>query len=201
MTFDKIPKPRYLKETLPKQFRLQIPSQRNWFMVLFLGFWMIAWAAVEIIFTGILFLGLAQGVSSVFTEATATGLSPLVILLLTTWIVIWTVVGAITFYIWLWQIKGVEEILISPDSLCIKKTTPVWTQSKSYFLQEVKSLNLLSPQKTIWNTLLMSCGIISFGSLGFEYGESIVQFGIGLDESVAQQIFEDIKELISRPLT
>jgi hypothetical protein len=194
LTFEKLSKPRYQKEFLPESLRLVIPSDKNWVIILFLGLWLMVWAVVETIFSGILVIAFAQAIRSGFSEVASTGLSPLVMLLLTTWVGIWTVLGSIVFYILLWRIKGVEEILISRDNICIKKITPVWTRSKSYVIQVIQSLKMMPPNKSIWKSLMIGCGVMSGGVLGFEYGEKIVHFGIHLDESVTRQIIEDIKE-------
>lgn len=198
LTFEKLSKPRYQKELLPESLRLIIPSEKNWSIIFFLSFWLIGWAVVEMLFSGILFIGFAQAARSGFTEVASTDLSPPVMFLLTAFVGIWTVVGIIAFYIWHWQIKGVEEILISRDSLCIKKNSPVWTRSKSYLLQEIQSLRVLSPQKSIWTTFITGCWLMSSAVVGFDSGENTVQFGIGLDPSVANQIIADIKERFSQ---
>ena len=187
-------KPRFEKEFLPENLRLIIPSEKNWSIIIFLSFWLLWWAVVESIFSGIMVICFAQAIRSGFSEVASAGLSPVVLLILTAWVGLWTVVGCLAFYIWLWQIKGVEEVLISLDNICIKKITPFWKRSKSYVLQGIESLRVLSPQKSIWNTLIIGCGIISGGVIGFDYGENTVQFGIGLDESVANLIIEDINE-------
>lgn len=194
MAFEELGKPRYTKSESPRGIKIGIPSKKNWFIILFLGFWLIGWAVGEATVIGILIVGFLKFLSGGLPDTATTGAEAFGGLFLIAWLGVWTVGGAFAIYAWLWQVKGVEEITISYDSFEIVKKTPIWTRTKKYRLQDVTSLRISNSVTSMWN---MSGGMefagITGGQLAFDYGAKTVRFGIGLDEAEAKYIINDIQ--------
>lgn len=194
MSFEEPAKPRYQIESIPTGMRVLIPSKKNWFMILFLGFWLMGWAVGEITVTGALVAGVVKVINGGLDDIASKGAGAFGGLFMIAWLGAWTVGGAFAIYAWLWQVKGVEEVVIAHDGFCIKRRTPVWTRTKNYHLHEVKSLRASQAQASIFD---MSRGMefwgISGGVLAFDYGAKTVRFGIGLDEAEAKQILGDVR--------
>lgn len=194
MSFEEPAKPRYQIKILPTGAELMIPGKKNWFIILFLGFWLIGWAIGEVTVTGTLIAGIAKAINGDFADVASKGAGAFGGLFMIAWLGAWTVGGGCAIYAWLWQVKGVEEILITHEGFCIKKRTPVWTRTKNYRLHEVKSLRATSSQTSIFD---ISRGMefwgLSGGVLAFDYGAKTVRFGIGLDEAEAKQILGDLQ--------
>jgi hypothetical protein len=95
------PPPGYTIKNLSSSLIVTIPSRKNWFIIFFIGFWLIGWAFGEIAVGGILLtgaitlLGSLLGLfdsSSNFSGAGAVALSG-VGLFLIAWFGMWTVGG------------------------------------------------------------------------------------------------------------
>src|SRR5215510_8918195 len=101
----KPPAPRHYSEHIGQKLVITIPSRRNWFLIFFLGIWIVAWAFAEIFIGG-----------SILREGfPGPGIFGLV------WITFWTVGGAFALYIFFWQIIGREEVKIASYSITISQ--------------------------------------------------------------------------------
>ncbi len=184
MAFEELGKPRYQCQNSANGLTITIPSKRNWFIILFLGFWLIGWAVGELSAIGDIF-------SSSRTTVGAFGG-----LFMIGWLGAWTVGGAFAIYSWLWQIAGVEEIVISHDSLKISKKIPLWTRTKEYRLQDVTSLRV-SPSPSPYPGKMDFWGITG-EQLAFDYGAKTVRFGPGIDEAEAKHIITEMQKVLDR---
>ena len=201
MAYEKPGNPRYSVERTPTGMIFSIPSKKNWFIILFLGFWLMGWAMGEITVLGMLGAGVFEfmhgGIDGFFEK----GAGAFGGLFLLVWLAGWTVGGAFAIYIWLWQLSGVEQITISGDSLRIEKKIPLWGRGKNYHIHSVSSLRVASRAASMWSK---SSGMefrgISGGLLAFDYGAKTVNFGMGIDEAEAKMILKELGELNPRIL-
>jgi len=194
MAYEKPGNPRYSVERTPTGMIFSIPSRKNWFIILFLGFWLMGWAMGEITVLGILGAGIFEfldgGIKGLFEMGAETFGGVFLII----WLAGWTVGGAFAIYAWLWQVSGVERIIISGDSLKIEKKIPVWGRVKNYRVSSISSLRIASPAASKWPK---SSGMeFRGGLLAFDYGAKTVNFGMGIDEAEAKMILKEIKECI-----
>ena len=195
MAFEELGKKRYSFEEGTSGTVITIPSRKNWFIVLFLGFWLIGWAFGEITVVGILSAGFLKLISDGLPEIIKNGPGAFSGLFLLAWLGAWTVGGAFAIYAWLWQVKGVERISMSFEALVLEKITPIWRRKKEYRLRDVAALRLSSSSSSIWTMSgSMEFWGISGGRLAFDYGAKTVQFGIGLDEAEAKFLIKDIEK-------
>lgn len=196
MAFEEVGKTRYLIEQTTSGTIISIPSRKNWFIILFLGFWLIGWAVGEVSVIGILSVGfikvLTHGIPEVANAAPGTFGG----LFLVAWLGGWTVGGAFAIYAWLWQVKGIERVTISFNALIVEKLTPIWKSKKEYHLNEVVSLRISNSSPSVFTMSgSMEFWGMSGGRLVFDYGAKTVQFGVGIDEAEAKYLIRDIQRM------
>ena len=166
-------------EETPSGLRITIPAKKNYFLILFLAFWLVGWAFGEI-------TALAQVLNP---ESGAPKLFMLA------WLCGWTVGGAFAIYAWLWNVKGQEIVNLSSTELQHVRRLPFFQRSKEYDLSAVSKLRAQAPDRSIFGTRNgMEFWGISGGSVVFDYGHSTHKFGAQLDEAEANHIVTTIKQ-------
>ena len=81
------------------QVTIEIPTKRNWFVILFLGFWRCGWAAGELMVPTKLLTGSDPKAPAAFMLA---------------WLGGWTIAGAAAITIFVWMLAGRETELVAP---------------------------------------------------------------------------------------
>lgn len=165
---------------------LTIPAKRNWFILLFLGFWICGWAVGEVMAPVSFLSGKAP------TEA---------IIFMIAWLGMWTVGGAFAIYAWLWQVAGKEIIQVSTSSISRRRALFRFGATKEFGLAHVRNLRIAPPQgfNPFDFTAAGSFWGISGGTIAFDYGAKTFRVGQGLDEAEAQSIVRKIKEVVRIP--
>lgn len=161
----------------PAGLVINIPSSKNFGLILFLGFWLCGW-----------FFGEFSAIRSLAIGKTAAGKNLFVVV----WLVGWTVGGAAAIYFWLWNIAGHEIVSLTPTSLTLRRDILGFGRSNEYDLPSVKNLRIAF---TLANTNL-TIPAQSFGggsSIAFDYGTKTFRFGGGLDEAEALHLIELLK--------
>jgi hypothetical protein len=194
MTFEEVGKKHYKIEQTADGTIISIPSRKNWFIILFIGFWLIGWAVGEVSVIGILSAGVIKALNNGIPEISKNGPGAFGGLFLFAWLGGWTVGGAFAIYAWLWQVKGIERISISTNALIVEKLVPIWKRKKEYHLKDVVALRLShsSPSMFTMSGSMEFWGMPG-GRLAFDYGAKTVQFGSGIDEAEAKFLIEDIE--------
>ncbi len=105
------PLPRFQVESLDTATRITIPSRKNWFIILFLGFWLMGWAFGEIMVLGIIGTSVFAAAVGKTPDASAGFLGVSGFLLF--WLAGWTVGGGYAIYLFLWQVTGKEVVDVS----------------------------------------------------------------------------------------
>ena len=195
MAFEEVGRKRYKVEQTAKETIISIPSRKNWFIILFVGFWLIGWAIGEISVIGILATGIITVLNSGMPEITKSAPGAFGGVFLFAWLGAWTVGGAFAIYAWLWQVKGIERISISSPAFVIEKLTPIWKRKKEYHLKDVIALRVSNSSPSIFTMSgSMEFWGISGGRLAFDYGAKTIQFGTGIDEAEAKYLIKDIEK-------
>lgn len=193
MSYEEPGKPRYSVERTPTGMIFSIPSRRNWFVIIFLGFWLMGWALGEITVLGVLGVGIYEFMQGGIESIAEKGVGAFGGAFLILWLAGWTVGGFFAIYTWLWQLKGVEQITMSGDSLKIEKKTPLWTRGKNYRISSISSLRISSSSASMPRKYSgMNSPGFSGGLLAFDYGTKTVNFGMGLDEAEAKLILKEM---------
>jgi len=169
----------------PNGIKVVIPAKRNWFILLFLSFWLCGWAVGEFTVPFEFFKNDTPSGAKLFSLA---------------WLGAWTIGGGFAIYAWLWQIKGEEIITLTPAALLKKRSVFGYGRQHEYGIQHVKNLRV-APQG--YNPFdFASVGQfwgVSGGAIAFDYGAKTYRFGAGLDESEANQIVSQMKQLVKIP--
>jgi len=164
------------------KMKIQIPSKKNWFIILFLSAWLVGWYFGE---------------SSVIKELISNdniGVNSFMLF----WLAGWTIGGAFAFVVLLWTLIGRETISIDRSIIQIDKgILDFGIRSKRYELKSLKKLEL-NPGQNI-TTLFAQKNVGDFwgltgGKLRFDYGLKTIKFGIGIDEAEARYLIDEIKK-------
>jgi len=156
---------------------INIPAAKSWFIILFIGFWLCAWAFAEFSVIRQLAIGKAPGGAGLFMFG---------------WLGAWTVGGCFAISFWLWSMTGHEIVSLTPTSLTIRRDILGFGRSREYDLPSVKNLR-------IDNTALNSrynqgfSPTLAAGTIAFDYGSKTFRFAGGVDEAEASHLIELLK--------
>ena len=165
-----------------------VPARRNWFLTVFLSFWLCGWAVGETF--------AIREVTGVAGHASFDGF-------LSLWLCGWTVGGIFAFRTWWWNVAGKEIINISQGVLTVDKKGAIFKRIKSYDLNQAKNFRAYeepgidndfgrSSSGSLWNPA-------ANGTIKFDYGMETVKFGDKLYQAEGEYILEKLrsKRLIS----
>ncbi|WP_101759228.1 hypothetical protein [Oceanicoccus sp. KOV_DT_Chl] len=159
--------------------RIEIPAKKNWFLILFLGFWLVGWLFGEISVLTILLMPKEGEAPTLFLIA---------------WLGGWTVGGAFAIYAWAWNVFGKEVVEVNFHELALKKVVGNIKRSKEFDLAHVKDIRVQPSQHSMWSSRGgMEFWGISGGTIAFDYGHSTHKFAVNLDEAEAKYLIEKIE--------
>jgi hypothetical protein len=160
----------------PAGLVINIPGAKNWFLILFVGFWLCGWL-----------FGEYSVIRELATGKTAAGAS----LFMVGWLGAWTVGGGAAIYFWLWNLTGHEIVSLTPTSLAIRRDVLGFGRSREYDLPSVKNLRIAP---TFGNTnFTFTTQSFGGGSMAFDYGAKTFRFGGGLDDAEASHLIDVLK--------
>ena len=179
-----VPKPTHKIENTTDSVEVWIPAARRWFLLIFLPFWLLLWG---------------QGWSKVVTQIRGgleTGQPDWSLLF---WLVFWAVAGVVMLSGLLWQLFGVERLIVTKDTLSIKRSILGVGITRNYAMTNSRHLKVLEPEKPKWWSRSRSPNSLygGPGTIGFEYGAKTVRFGLGLDPAEASQIVKTLRTRFS----
>jgi hypothetical protein len=158
-----------------------IPTKKNWFIILFLGFWLCAWFAGEF-FAGREVLGLNGGGPAYFVII---------------WLCGWTVGGFFALRTFWWTLMGKEIISIGQGGLNIDKTGAFLYRAKAYDLREAKNFRAQEDYMAIGPFGTTPANIFNLdkkGTIRFDYGMQTIKFGDGLAEAEGNFIIQKLRD-------
>jgi hypothetical protein len=160
---------------------INIPIKRNYFITIFLCFWLCGW-----------FVGESFALSSLFGLGNN---APQLFLLV--WVCGWTLGGIFVIKTVLWQIAGKEIIEVGKGVLIIKKKGDWFKKARTYDLNECKAFRV--KEDALFNTFGMLGGRRPFGgntpsgTINFDYGMKTIKFGEGVEEAEAKYLLGILK--------
>lgn len=173
---------RHTTEDLGDRLKIKIASRKHWFIIFFLGFWLVGWAFGEVTAVWSLFRGQTLSGSSLF---------------MIVWLVFWTLGGIFAILILSWQLFGMEVIEISFQGITTNRTILGFGFPKEYSTDHINALrispNLNTGEMYGWLQAGRGYGFQG-GLLTFDYGAKTIRFGSGIEEAEAKQIFEEITQ-------
>jgi hypothetical protein len=161
----------------PEGLVINIPAAKSWLIILFIGFWLCAWAFGEVSVIHQLATGKANG----------TGL------FLIGWLGMWTAGGCFFISLWLWSMAGHEIVSLTPISLAIRRDILGFGRSREYDLPSVKNLRIDNTSINRGYNGGFSLPTPFGGKIAFDYGAKTFRFGAGVDEAEASHLIELLK--------
>jgi len=159
-----------------------IPSKKNFFIILFIAFWLMGWVFGEV----------AALKSLLFPDEEFAGIPSLFLI---GWLGAWTVGGAFAIYTWLWNIKGKEIIIINSEEISYKKDLFGFGRSREYTLAEIKDMRVIDKPSGFWGSQSYNdFWGFSVGVIGFDYGYKTYKIGNSIDEAEAKHIINEISQ-------
>jgi hypothetical protein len=183
--FVKPPGPRHTATEERDGLVIRIPAKRNVFIFAFLSLWLCGWVFGEIM--------------APIGFFTAVQKEPAGAAFILVWLCAWTLGGGVAIYIWLWQLKGCEVVIVSPTALGIKRELLGFGRTKHYDVSEIRDLRVAP---LTFNPFDFRSGMafwgVGGGALAFDYGYKTYQFGAGVDEAEARRILQMITTRLPR---
>jgi hypothetical protein len=177
--------PRYTLQHTADGVRAVIPSDRNWFVIIFLGVWLCGW-----------FAGESSAIAQILGHPFSGKAQP--VGFLSIWVVFWTLGGIAVVATLLWQFAGQEVIAVTSMSLIHRVSALGLGRSRTYRASEVRDLRASSNSfyaYARWGRTGLPFGVGGAGSLVFDYGARTIGMAPGLDEAEARML---VKELSTR---
>ena len=104
---------------------LNIPSDKNWFLVIVMTPFILIWLFVEVyVIPNFIFTNIQNILSSLF------------------WFCGWTFIGVIVIRMWLWHTIGQTKILVENNMLKIQKKNDIFSKEKKFELNKVENLHI-----------------------------------------------------------
>lgn len=177
-----------INETI-NEFIIEVPSKKNWFIIIFTTAWLYMWLVGEVVAIGIL--------TGMFGDNDGGFATPFLLF----WLTGWTVGGFFEIRILIWMIAGKEIISFSNTELRIHKRAMLLSKPKIYDIKKVKNL-AVNPNTGNFLTNLYGINFWNPGSQGnfkFNYDHKTVKMANGIDEAEAKYLLEKIqtKNLLS----
>lgn len=167
----------FTSRSLPGGVRIEIPTARNWFVLIFLPFWLFGWV-----------LGEAVLVWKVLLLAKAGGGLDLAI---GSWLVGWTLAGVVAWVIFFWFLVGKEVIEVSSSTLTLSQRIGSFARTKVLDPDRVGGLRV-SPLDPEGDSPLSSFAIRGYGMIVFEYDSKTHRFGALSDPVDARRVCEEM---------
>lgn len=163
-------------------FQICIPTQKNWFVILFLCAWLIGWYIGE---------------SSVLTDFLA-GRADQGQIFTLVWLVFWTFAGVYALISLVWSLIGQEIFRIDNQYIQVGKGFGnMMVFSNRYDIRSIHDLMVNREDEPIslwnrWNS--PNLGKLSGGTIQFNSGSKTVKFGIGISIREATYLIGEIKK-------
>jgi hypothetical protein len=177
--------PRYTLEHTSDGIRAVVRSRKNWFVILFISFWLCGWFAGES-------TAIAQVLGHpLWSKGQPTGF-------LGIWLLFWSFGGVAAFATLLWQFAGREVIALNSMTLIHRIEALGLGRTRSYLASEIRDLRASTSSFSgyeRWSRAGLPFAVGGTGSLVFDYGARSIRVAAGLDEAEAKML---VKEFSTR---
>lgn len=100
---------------------------------------------------------------------------------------------------WMWRKKGKEIIKLGDGNLSMQNNLPTFGSPKSYFLENIKNLELIErPKNSLAGSYFSSFWIIGGETISFEYFGKKVVLGKQLNKEDSQKVLNAIRKFLKR---
>ncbi len=164
---------------------LATPARKNWFLIVFLGAWMVGWVLGEV----------SAGRELMAPE----GLESEARLFMLVWLIGWTMGGLAAFGLWIWTLAGVERAKIVGGSITLRREVLGIGLNREYDSSHITNLRVTPDTISMFDPRagLRMWGF-GGGPIAFDYGSRTIRFGSGLEEAEAKQHVAQVLRRFSR---
>lgn len=160
---------------------IEIPSKKQWFVIIFLGVWLGGWVMGEAFALGTLL----RKDTPIFADT-----------FMLFWLTGWTVGGVFAITTFLWMVVGVESITVERNTLTIFKNILGLGTKKKYDLNHALHFAVdPQPEQGFFNMgQQRNLYGMKGGVLKFDYGMKTIKFASGIDEAEGRMLLNIFKE-------
>lgn len=165
-------------------FTVVIPAKRNWFVILFITFWLGAWGFGE--YTA------GTRIISMITQGSLSDGGLFMIF----WICGWTVGGFMVSRALWWMIAGKEIITCYNSEMQVHRKGDFLNRPKTYLLSEITQMSACESSSSNYYSRVGQYELFfpgTSGAIKFDYGLKTIKIGSGLDEAEGRYIIEVLK--------
>lgn len=154
---------------------LIVPAKRNYFVLVFMTMWLCGWVFGEI-----------RGGHLMFGSESMKGQSDPAFMIF--WLAGWTFGGAFAVLTLLWNLAGLERIVVGNDEFLIRREIFRIGFGKRYELREVKDFRVVESSDPPGPFGMQARNPFGLGGgpFAFDYGAKTVRFGAGIDVAEAK---------------
>lgn len=158
---------------------IHIPAKLHLFVTCFIGFWLLGWAAGWFAAAGMILSGNA-GWGNIF---------------LLGWLGAWTAGGVVAISVFLWGVAGREHVVITPTTVILTRSIPVWTRRTECAMSSVSRLRVapLPAMPAFDRNNQGFWAPMAKGAVTFTYGLHTLAFGLELDGAEAAKLVDLIQ--------
>jgi hypothetical protein len=170
--------PRATITETPEGLRVVIPTQRNWFLLVFLTLWLAIWlGAGPLVFASLL--------------ASLGRQPPGEMLFRAVWLCGWAAGALWAGYTWLRTVVGREVIEVSGAALVVRQEVWRIRLARAFDMHLLRNLRVAPVPDSPWGggawQWQMQFGQVG-GTVAFDYGARTYRFGRGIDEAEAKHV-------------
>ncbi len=166
-------------------FKIKIPSKKNWFVLLFGTAWLGPWYFV--FKSKIQRLGILEGDSTFGIDGFETS-----------WLIAWTLGGLFILGLLLWGYFGKEQIGISNSQIDFSKTIFGIGTKKELSQNEVKNFRFNEINESWFGMNRWAMYGLGPGKVKFDCGLKTYSFGLALDDAEANYLVEMLNNRIKK---
>ncbi len=158
---------------------VEIPAKKNWFLIVFMTFWLGGWAMGE--YSAI--KAILSMEAPLFANA-----------FLLFWLMGWTIGGGFAFYSVLWQLIGREIIRIESGFLTIGKSAAGIGKKKEYEINLIKNIDIMPGPHVRGVQFKGKIPGFTGSRIKFDYEKKTIYFARDIDEAEAQMIINRFRQ-------
>lgn len=159
---------------------ITIPSKKNYFIILFMLFWLGGWLMGEIFTIGAFILGKTPIEAKIFSIF---------------WLGGWTVGGTLMIITVLWFMFGKEIVNIDKKTVKIEKKVIFFKITKEYGVEYIKNLRIGNTNNSFFVKNRSQMIGLNEGNIHFDYGMKTIKFGLEIEEAESKYIIDKINEI------
>ena len=162
---------------------IEIPAKKNWFVIIFMIFWLSGWTVGE-----------GSAIHQVFNSGTPLTQNTFILI----WLLAWTFGGAFAIYTLLWQLIGKEKISIGRNTMTVERLLWMVGSKRVYEIHRIKNLMVNQLPKISFGGKNFNYGNNNrIGRIKFDYNRKTITFASNIDETEAQAIINRLKRYSS----